>query len=464
MTSMLSSLCCYSRCRRKVSAAEPAQGHPQASHRPGLMDRLSGLATAACASAQLGLAIGAAVTTGLVTKAGYVAAMMAGGLRANQSVSTGIVLGSTLVVQSGVGALIEGVRCKRQDQAPMSPALAASMKTLGVAAYLTAMLGSAFRAMQDEDTQPLGAYMLANAAGQVLSSLMSELVAARLVRHALVETHLVDGQGQVMELASRPGLRNAGEAALALGQLLTHAALMWGVMDKIPAVQQGLGVPADFEPGQDGALDHLLAGLGVAAVVGASEILRVAAGEMAMAMAQTAGGATLKRGRGQPGSGEHSALVSSPPARDEEVTLSRWSQCRQDLSRVADRLGLGPEARGRMASYAPILNLYVDALTTGPHSRLIQDMARQMKKPVFEVAVGVANFTYALLNVADVVLRARPAPSAAASSTRASSDYGATQSSSTTTTSSSQCVIELEEPEGKEPKQIETVRVKVMPA
>lgn len=415
MPSMLASLCCFSR-RPRASARAEALASFSASPQPGagraaqtgLCDRLSGLATAARASAQLGLAIGAAVATGLVAKAGYIASMMAGGLAVNKAVSTGVVLGSAVVVQSGVGALIEGVRCKRQRPASMSPTLLASMKALGVAAYLTAMLGSACRAMQDEETQPLGAYMLSNAGGQVLASLISELVAARLVPHALVDTHFVDAQGQVVALASQPTLRNAAEAALALGQLLTHTALMWGVMDKIPAVQQRLGVPADFEPGQDGALDHLLAGLGVALVVGASEVARIAAGNMAMALAQTAGGLTVQAGQGQPRLNEGSALLPPDVARGDGRELSRRAQCSRGLSQAADRIGLNAEARGRMASYAPILNLYVDALTTGPHSRLIQDMARQMNKPVFDVAVGVANFTYALLNVTDVVLRGRP--------------------------------------------------------
>jgi len=153
MTSMLSGLCCYARPLREESHPAPAV----ASSPPGVLARLSGLATSARSSAQLGLAIGAAVTTGLSVKAAYIATMMAAGSTANKVVSTGIVLGSTVVVQSGVGALVQGARNLGRERPALTPGLVGSLKALGVAAYLTAMLGSACRAMQDEETQPLGA-------------------------------------------------------------------------------------------------------------------------------------------------------------------------------------------------------------------------------------------------------------------------------------------------------------------
>ena len=249
MTSMLSSLCCYGR-RQRVSP-DPAPTEPAAApSRPGVLARLSGLATAARSGAQLGLAIGAAVTCGLTTKASYIAAMMAAGSTANKAVSTGIVLGSTVVVQSGVRTLVEGARCLGRERPALTPGSARAMKVLGVAAYLTAMLGSAYRAMQDEETQPLGAYMLSHAAGQVLSVLVAEWVANQLVPHAIVPIELLNGAGDRIDPASREAraLRPAAEMALIAGQIVAHVALMAWMLDKIPWVQQALqhlGVPAN---------------------------------------------------------------------------------------------------------------------------------------------------------------------------------------------------------------------------
>ena len=86
---------------------------------------------------------------------------------------------------------------------------------------------------------------------------------------------------------------------------------------------------------------------------------------------------------------------------------SRWGQASQALDQAGHRIGLGADARGRLASYAPILNLTVDALTTGPHSGLIRGLARSLEKPLFDVAIGVSNFTMSLLNAADMLLLAR---------------------------------------------------------
>lgn len=413
MTSMLSGLCCYGRRYRAPSETAPA-APVTATSRPGVLARLSGLATAARSSAQLGLAIGAAVTAGLTTKASYIAAMMAAGPTVNKVVSTGIVLGSTVVVQSGVGTLVEGARCLGRERPALTPGFVGSMKALGVAAYLTAMLASAYRAMQDEETQPLGAYMLSHAGGQVLSMLVAEWVANRLVPPAIVPTELLGRTGHRMDPASSEAraLRPAAETALIAGQILAHVALMAWMLDKIPLVQQALGAPAGFRPGQDSPEDHLRAGLGAAVMIGGSEVGRVAMGEVGKALMQTLKGATIRRAQPQVREGEAQPLqqvvvrepnIDAVPA----ATLSRWQQACQALDRAGHRIGLGADGRGRMASYAPILNLTVDALTTGPHSDLIRGLARSLDKPLFDVAIGVSNFTLSLLNVADMLLLAR---------------------------------------------------------
>jgi len=413
MTSMLSSLCCYGR-RQRVSP-DPAPTEPAAApSRPGVLARLSGLATAARSSAQLGLAIGAAVTCGLTTKASYIAAMMAAGSTANKAVSTGIVLGSTVVVQSGVRTLVEGARCLARERPALTPGFMRSMKVLGVAAYLTAMLGSAYRAMQEEETQPLGAYMLSHAAGQVLSVLVAEWVANQLVPHVIVPIELLDDTGALMGPASPKAraLRPTAEMALIAGQIVAHVALMAWMLDKIPLVQRALGTPAGFRPGQDSPEDHLRAGLGVALMIGGSEVGRVAMGGVGMALMQTLKGATLRRAQPQVREveelplepmGGHVPAIDAPPA----PAVSRWEQASEALDQAGHRIGLGADARGRMASYAPILNLTVDALTTGPHSGLIRGLARSLDKPLFDVAIGVSNFTMSLLNAADMLLLAR---------------------------------------------------------
>jgi hypothetical protein len=426
MTFSLSSLCCYGRRQRAHPDAELAASSP------GVLARLYGLATAARSSAQLGLAIGAAVTSGLTTKASYIAAMMAAGPTANKVVSTGIVLASTVVVQSGVRTLVEGARCLGRERPALTPGFVKSMKVLGVAAYLTAMLGSAYRAIQDEETQPLGAYMLSHAAGQVLSVLVAELVANRLVPHAIVRTELLDQEGQQIDPASAPAraLRPAAERALIAAQIVAHVALMAWMLDKIPLVQQALGAPAGFRPGQDSPQDHLLAGLGVAVMIGGSEVGRIATGGVAEALAQTLKGATIRRAQPQVRELEEMRVESiemrapviaeaPPPA------ISPWQQACQALDQAGHRIGLGDDARGRMASYAPILNLTVDALTTGPHSDLIQGLARSLNKPLFDVAIGVSNFTMSLLNAADLLLLARQASPAAVARAPLNPDYGA---------------------------------------
>jgi hypothetical protein len=413
MTSILSSLCCYGRRQRAPSDAAPA-APAAALSRPGVLARLSGLATAARSSAQLGLAIGAAVTCCLTTKASYIAAMMAAGSTANKAVSTGIVLGSTVVVQSGVRTLVEGVRCLARERPALTPGFVRSMKVLGVAAYLTAMLGSAYRAMQEEETQPLGAYMLSHAAGQVLSVLVAEWVANQLVPHVIVPIELLDDTGALMGPASPKAraLRPTAEMALIAGQIVAHVALMAWMLDKIPLVQRALGTPAGFRPGQDSPEDHLRAGLGVALMIGGSEVGRVAMGGVGMALMQTLKGATLRRA--QPQVENVDVLVVDPiemqaPAigADRAPAVSRWEQASQALDQAGHRIGLGADARGRLASYAPILNLTVDALTTGPHSGLIRGLARSLDKPLFDVAIGVSNFTMSLLNAADMLLLAR---------------------------------------------------------
>jgi hypothetical protein len=400
-----------------------------------VLARLSGLATAARSSAQLGLAIGAAVTCGLTTKAAYIAAMMAAGSTANKAVSTGIGLGSTVVVQSGVRSLVEGARSLGRERPALTPVSVGSMKVLGVAAYLTAMLGSVYRAMQDEETEPLGAYMLAHAGGQVLSMLVAEWVANRLVPHAIVPTELLNEEGERIDPASAQAqaLRLTAEKALIAGQILAHVALMAMMLDKIPLVQQALGTPAGFRPGQDSPEDHLRAGLGVALMIGGSEVGRVAMGGVGMALMQTLKGATIRRAQPQvreleelrvePIEMQAPAIAAAPaPA------VSRWEQGFQALDQAGHRTGLGDDARGRMASYAPILNLTVDALTTGPHSGLIRGLARTLNKPLFDVAIGVSNFTLSLLNAADMLLLARqtrPAGDAPALD-QPRPDYGAT--------------------------------------
>lgn len=413
MTSMLSSLCCYG--RRQRASSDPVPAAPAAAPaRPGVLARLSGLATAARSSAQLGLAIGAAVTCGLTTKASYIAAMMAAGSTANKAVSTGIVLGSTVVVQSGVRTLVEGARCLGRERPAFTPGFVGSMKVLGVAAYLTAMLGSDYRAMQDEETQPLGAYMLSHAAGQVLSVLVAEWVANQLVPHAIVPIELFNGAGNLIDPASREAraLRPAAEMALIAGQIVAHVALMAWMLDKTPLVQQALGAPVGFRPGQDSPEDHRRAGLGVALMIGGSEVGRVAMGGVGMALMQTLKGATLRRAQPQLREVEelplqqiavHVPAIDASPA----PAVSRWEQASEALDQAGHRIGLGADARGRMASYAPILNLTVDALTTGPHSGLIQGLARSLGKPLFDVAIGVSNFTMSLLNAADMLLLAR---------------------------------------------------------
>ena len=429
MTAILSSLCCYGRRQRAPSDAAPA-APAAAPSRPGVLARLSGLATAARASAQFGLAIGAAVTCGLTTKATYIAAMMAAGSTANKAVSTGIVLASTVVVQSGVRTLVDGARSLGRERAALTPGFVGSMKVLGVAAYLTAMLGSAYRAMQDEETQPLGAYMLSHAGGQVLSVLVAEWVANRLVPHAILPIELLNEEGERIDPASvqAQALRPTAEKALIAGQILAHVALMAWMLDKIPLVQQALGAPAGFRPGQDSPEDHLRAGLGVAVMIGGSEIGRVAMGGVAMALTQTLKGATIRRAQVsvleelgvEPIEMQPPVIVEAPvPAIDAPPAppVSRWEQASQALDQAGHRIGLGADARGRMASYAPILNLTVDALTTGPHSGLIRGLARSLDKPLFEVAIGVSNFTLSLLNAADMLLlvrQTRPAGDAAA--------------------------------------------------
>ena len=437
MTFSLSSLCCYG--RRQRAQTESASAAPAAADvRPGVLTRLSGLATAARASAQLGLAIGAAVTAGLAAKAGYIAAMMAAGSNVNKAVSTGIVLGSTVVVQSGVRTLVEGARSLGRERAALTPGVVNSMKVVGVATYLAAMLGSAYRAMQDEDTEPLGAYMLAHAGGQVLSMLVAEWVANRLVPHAIVPTELLNEEGAVINRASpqAQALRPIGQMAQIAGQIVAHVALMAGMLDKIPRVQQALGAPAGFRPGQDSPEDHLRAGVGVALMIGGSEIGRVAAGGVAEALAQILKGATIRRA--QPHVRELEAvgveliemqapIIAEAPA----PAISRWQQASQALDQAGRYIGQGDDARGRMASYAPILNLTVDALTTGPHSELIQGLARTLNKPLFDVAIGVSNFTLSLLNAADMLLLARqtsPAGGAPAPD-QPRPDYGATRDS-----------------------------------
>jgi hypothetical protein len=379
-----------------------------------VLARLSGLATAARSSAQLGLAIGAAVTCGLTTKAAYIAAMMAAGSTTNKAVSTGIVLGSTVVVQSGVRTLVEGARSLGRERAALTPGFVNSMKVVGVAAYLAAMLGSAYRAMQDEDTQPLGAYMLAHAGGQVLSMLVAEGVANRLVPHAIVPIELLNEEGERIDPASAPAqaLRPTAEKALIAGQILAHVALMAWMLDKIPLVQQALGAPAGFRPGQDSPQDHLLAGLGVAVMIGGSEVGRIATGGVAEALAQTLKGATIRRAQVrelEEPSVESIEMQAPAIAAAPAPAVSRWQRGFQALDQAGHRTGLGDDARGRMASYAPILNLTVDALTTGPHSGLIQGLARTLNKPLFDVAIGVSNFTMCLLNAADMLLLARQA-------------------------------------------------------
>jgi hypothetical protein len=429
MTFSLSSLCCYGRRQRAPSdaaSAAPADVAPS----PGVLARLSGLATAARSSAQLGLAIGVAVTSGLTTKASYIAAMMAAGPTANKAVSTGIVLASTVVVQSGVRTLVEGARCLGRKRPALTPGYVKSMKVLGVAAYLTAMLGSAYRAMQDEETQPLGAYMLSHAAGQVLSVLVAELVANRLVPHAIVRTELLNQAGLRIDPASLDAraLRPAAERALIAAQIVAHVALMAWMLDKIPLVQQALGAPAGFRPGQDSPQDHLLAGLGVAVMIGGSEVGRIATGGVAQALAQTLKGTTIRRA--QPQAQVVDELVVAPMEMDAHAItaasppVSRWQQECQALDKAGHRIGLGDDARGRMASYAPILNLTVDALTTGPHSGLIQGLARALNKPLFDVAIGVSNFTMSLLNAADLLLLARQASPAGAAPVPRQPDYG----------------------------------------
>lgn len=386
--------------------------------------RLSGLATAARASAQLGLAIGVAVTAGLSVKAGYMAAMLPLSRATNGVVSTGIVLGSTVAVRAGVGVLVEGARGLVRAPTVLSPAFMKSIQALGVAAYLCAMLGSAYRALcEGEESAPLGSYMLANAAGQVLAGVVAEMVANQIVPHAIVPTELVGGDGLVITSGSPQALamRPLAEVALAVGQVMAHVALMWTVLDKIPAVQLALGAPEHFRPGQESARDQALAGLGVALLVGASEVGRVAMGEMSMALAQTAQGATIRAQQLQQlqpvqalqgdeniqAEANIQAEVAVGPVIAPE-SLSRWQHCCRSLDRVAERIGLNGDGRGRMASYVPILNLYVDTLTTGPGSTLVGALAGALKKPLFGVAIGIANFTLSLQNVVDVVLRHRP--------------------------------------------------------
>ena len=382
---------------------EPASG--------GWCDRLAGLATAARSSAGLGLAIGAAVTTGLAAKAGYVAAMMSAPAGAHRAVSTGIVLGSAACVQSGIGALLEGARGLQRDPPMLSPGLVRTVKALGVAAYLCAMLGSAWRAMQDGDpaVQPLGSYMLANAAGQVLSGLVVEIVANRLVPHALLATERVDGAGLIIERGSPQDrvTRPRAETALIAGQVLTHAALMWGLLDKIPAAQQALGAPAAFRPGQDSSRDHLLAGLGVALVIGTSEAARVSAGDISKAVAQTLQGQTIRlRAPQVPSDPQPLGLAPEAP---EDGTLSCWQRCRDAFDHAARRIGLGDDARGRMAGYVPLLNLSVDALTTGPRSGVVTGLAAKLGRPVFEVALGLSHFAFGMINGIDLLLSAKAA-------------------------------------------------------
>ncbi len=449
MTFSLSSLCCYGRRQRAHPDVAPAV-RAAATSSPGVLARLSGLATAARSSAQLGLAIGVAVTSGLTTKASYIAAMMAAGPTANKVVSTGIVLASTVVVQSGVRTLVEGARCLGRERPALTPGFVKSMKVLGVAAYLTAMLGSAYRAMQDEDTQPLGAYMLSHAAGQVLSVLVAELVANRLVPHAIIRTELLDQEGQRIDPASLQArtLRPAAERALIAAQIVAHVALMAWMLDKIPLVQQALGAPAGFRPGQDSPQDHLLAGLGVAVMIGGSEVGRIATGGVAEALAQTLKGATIRRA--QPQVRELEALRVEPIEMQAPAiaapAVSLWEQASQALDQAGHRIGLGDDARGRMASYAPILNLTVDALTTGPHSGLIQGLSRALNKPLFDVAIGVSNFTMSLLNAADMLLLARQAGPAMPADVSASTlpGYGACEESTPVASSTDTSADELD--------------------
>ncbi len=418
MTSILSCLPCYRRPPSTASGDAPSvQSAGGSASR--LRARLSGLATATYASVRLGVAIGTAVTAGLAAKAGYIAAMMAAGATANKVLSTGIVLGSTLVVQSGVGALAEGVRCRRQARQVPAPAYVAFMKVLGVAAYLAAMLPGAYRAMQEEDTRAEGAYMLAHAAGQVLSCLVAEMVAERLVPRFIVPTELVDSQGRRIEEASDQAraLRTGSEAALIVGQVAAHVALMAYLLDKVPAMQPALGAPAGFRPGQDSPEAHVRAGLGVAIMVGSSEIGRVAMGGLAMGLAQTLQGATIRSVRPQlqtvetldveVGQVPADVEMQAPGPSGSASPLTHWQQLCQAADQAGHRIGLGVDGRARMATYGPILNLTVDALTTGPGSRFIQTLAHAMKKPVFDVAIGVSNFTLSLLNAADGMIRAR---------------------------------------------------------
>jgi len=451
MTFSLSSLCCYGRRQRAQSDVAPAV-RAAATSSPGVLARLSGLATAVRSSAQLGLAIGVAVTSGLTTKASYIAAMMAAGPTANKAVSTGIVLASTVVVQSGVRTLVEGARSLGRERPALTPGAVKSMKALGVAAYLTAMLGSAYRAMQNEETQPLGAYMLSHSAGQVLSVLVAELVANRLVPHAIVPTELLNEEGVRIDPVSAQALalRPTAEKALIAGQIVAHVALMAMMLDKIPWVQQALGTPAGFRPGQDSPEDHLRAGLGVALMIGGSEVGRVAMGGVGMALMQTLKGATIRRAQPQVRELEElrvepfemQALAIAEPA---APAVSLWEQASQALDQAGHHIGLGDDARGRMASYAPILNLTVDALTTGPHSGLIQGLARTLNKPLFGVAIGVSNFTMSLLNAADMLLLARQAGPAMppAGSASALEGYGACDESTAVASSSDTSTDEL---------------------
>jgi hypothetical protein len=234
------------------------------------------------------------------------------------------------------------------------------------------------------------------------------------VPHAIVPTELLNEEGERIDpaLAQAQALRLTAEKALIAGQILAHVALMAMMLDKIPLVQQALGTPAGFRPGQDSPEDHLRAGLGVALMIGGSEVGRVAMGGVGMALMQTLKGATLRRAQPQVREVEelplqqiavHVPAIDAAPA----PAVSHWEQASQALDQAGHRIGLGADARGRMASYAPILNLTVDALTTGPHSGLIQGLARSLDQPLFDVAIAVSNFTMSLLNAADMLLLAR---------------------------------------------------------
>lgn len=347
----------------------------------------SSAALALQAGARMASAVSVSVGTGLAAKASYMALARLMPHASHRPLSLAMVGVGAVPAWAGAAVVAEGVR-QMVGGPPLSVRSARALSALGTLAFLAGMLASAWQALGDPKTTPLGDYMLANAGGQVLSMFLTEVLASRLVPALALPTRLlVDGRPLEPGSAQEAQMQRAGVRGMLMGQVLAHAPLIWQVMAQVPALQQAYGLerPLEFRPGESAPLDYLQAGLAVATAVAAVEFGRVTTGALGQAAGQAWAGARLVRVEN-----ELEALVSEASAAVDARTLSCLQRSQRQLDRLARWLGLDEAGRARAFGYTPLLNLTVNALLTVPD---------------FGAAVSVSGLANGALNLVDLASR-----------------------------------------------------------